>query len=89
MTRVPAQGDDQQEPHARPATAPADQTGLPSRWLVITASERGASHVAVKSPNQDAVATERAGANGVVAAVADGHGHPRHLRSARGSRLAV
>jgi len=58
-------------------------------WLVLTASERGASHVAIKSPNQDAVATERAGTCGVVAAVADGHGHSRHLRSARGSRLAV
>jgi hypothetical protein len=45
--------------------------------------------VAIKSPNQDAVATERAGTCGVVAAVADGHGHSRHLRSARGSRLAV
>jgi hypothetical protein len=64
-------------------------TKTSARWLVVTASERGASHVAVKSPNQDAVQTERAGANGVVAAVADGHGHSRHLRSARGSRLAV
>ena len=35
------------------------------------------------------MATERAGADGVVAAVADGHGHSRHHRSARGSRLAV
>ncbi|HEX6932021.1 MAG TPA: protein phosphatase 2C domain-containing protein [Streptosporangiaceae bacterium] len=58
-------------------------------WLVLTASERGASHVANRAPNQDAVATERAGAHGVVAAVADGHGHSRHLRSARGSKLAV
>jgi serine/threonine protein phosphatase PrpC len=57
--------------------------------VVLTASERGASHVAGKSPNQDAVGTERAGAGGVVAVVADGHGHPRHLRSARGSKLAV
>ncbi len=72
-----------------PAAAPADPPGRTSRWLVLTASERGASHVAVKSPNQDAVATERAGAAGVVAAIADGHGHSRHLRSARGSRLAV
>jgi Protein phosphatase 2C len=56
---------------------------------VLTASERGAAHVAVKTPNQDSVAVERTGTNGVVAAVADGHGHSRHLRSARGSRLAV
>jgi len=72
-----------------PAGGHADPVGRTPEWLVLTGSERGASHVAVKSPNQDAVATERAGANGVVAAVADGHGHPRHLRSARGSRLAV
>jgi hypothetical protein len=56
---------------------------------VLTASERGASHVAAHTPNQDAVAVERAGTAGVVTAVADGHGHSRHLRSARGSRLAV
>jgi len=68
---------------------PAGPAGGSQPWVVLTASERGASHVAVKSPNQDAVATERAGASGVVAAVADGHGHSRHLRSARGSRLAV
>lgn len=72
-----------------PAAAHVDPPGRTPGWIVLTASERGASHVATKSPNQDAVATERAGAAGVVAAVADGHGHPRHLRSARGSRLAV
>jgi Protein phosphatase 2C len=72
-----------------PAAAPVDPPGRAQGWLVLTASERGASHVASKSPNQDAVATERAGAHGVVAAVADGHGHSRHLRSARGSKCAV
>ena len=72
-----------------PSAAPSDPPGRRTGWLVLTASERGASHAAVRSPNQDAVATERAGAEGVVAAVADGHGHPRHLRSARGSKLAV
>ncbi|MGN6793081.1 MAG: protein phosphatase 2C domain-containing protein, partial [Streptosporangiaceae bacterium] len=89
MTTTPARGDDPPEPPAWPAAALADPPGLQSRWLVLTASERGASHVANRSPNQDAVATERAGGWGVVAAVADGHGHPRHLRSARGSKLAV
>ncbi len=74
---------------ATPAGAPADPAGRRSAWLALTASERGASHIAMKSPNQDAVATERAGASGIVTAVADGHGHSRHLRSARGSRLAV
>ena len=72
-----------------PSAAPSDPPGRRIGWLVLTASERGASHVAIKSPNQDAVATERAGAEGMVAAVADGHGHSRHLRSARGSKLAV
>jgi hypothetical protein len=61
----------------------------PAGWLVLTASERGAAHIAVHTPNQDSVAVERAGVNGVVAAVADGHGHSRHLRSGRGSRFAV
>jgi Protein phosphatase 2C len=72
-----------------PSAAPSDPPGRRTGWLVLTASERGASHAAVGSPNQDSVATERAGAEGIVAAVADGHGHPRHLRSARGSKLAV
>ena len=72
-----------------PAAAYVDPPGRTPGWLVLTASERGASHVGANAPNQDAVATERAGAAGVVAAVADGHGHPRHLRSARGSKAAV
>jgi serine/threonine protein phosphatase PrpC len=72
-----------------PAPAPSDPARRQPGWLVLTASERGASHLATMVPNQDAVAAERAGARGVVAAVADGHGHPRHLRSARGSKLAV
>jgi Protein phosphatase 2C len=72
-----------------PAPAPSDPGRRQPGWLVLTASKRGASHLATMVPNQDAVATERAGARGVVAAVADGHGHPRHLRSARGSKLAV
>ncbi len=75
---------------AMPAAAtPADQPDRPAGWVVLTASERGASHVAAVTPNQDSVAVERAGADGVVTAVADGHGHSRHSRSARGSRLAV
>ncbi len=69
-----------------PAGDPPDH---PTGWLVLTASERGAAHVAVKTPNQDSVAVERAGASGVVTAVADGHGHSRHLRSAKGSKFAV
>ncbi len=71
------------------AGKPADPMERPSGWVVLTASQRGAAHVAMETPNQDCVAFERAGSAGVIAAVADGHGHSRHLRSARGSRLAV
>lgn len=72
-----------------PSSGPADLAGHGPEWVVVTASAKGASHAHAGSPNQDAVATERAGASGVVAAVADGHGHSRHLRSERGSRIAV
>jgi hypothetical protein len=71
------------------AGMPADSGDNPAEWVVLTASERGAAHVVMQTPNQDCVAFERAGSDGVVAVVADGHGHSRHLRSARGSRLAV
>jgi hypothetical protein len=68
---------------------PADQPPRRTGWLALTASERGASHAQSKLPNQDSVVTESVGPVGIVAAVADGHGHWRHVRSARGSRLAV
>ncbi len=57
-------------------------------WQVLTASARGASHAAAGTPNQDAVSAVQAG-QAVVVAVADGHGHWRHQRSARGSKFAV
>src|SRR5450432_2105973 len=60
----------------------------PAAWLALTATERGAAHVAAGLPNQDA-AVAYPTACGAVAAVADGHGHRRHFRSDRGSRLAV
>jgi hypothetical protein len=72
-----------------PAAAASAEPDRRPGWIALTASERGASHVAVKTPNQDAVAVEPIGLTGLVAAVADGHGHTRHLRSARGSQLAV
>lgn len=72
-----------------PAGAATADPGPRPTWLVLTASERGASHIANKAPNQDSVAAERAGPQGMVAAVADGHGHSRHLRSASGSKFAV
>jgi hypothetical protein len=60
----------------------------PAAWLALAATERGAAHVATGLPNQDAVAAFPID-GGAVAAVADGHGHRRHFRSDRGSRLAV
>jgi hypothetical protein len=57
-------------------------------WQVITASARGSAHRASGTPNQDAVASQ-AGPGGGVAAIADGHGHIRHFRSADGAALAV
>jgi len=62
--------------------------GHASRWQAVTATERGAAHRAAGLPNQDAVEVRPLG-GGMVAAVADGHGHSRHFRSARGARLAV
>lgn len=61
----------------------------PGSWQVLSATERGAAHRASGVPNQDAVAAFPIGPGGAVAAVADGHGHSRHFRSARGARLAV
>jgi hypothetical protein len=58
-------------------------------WLALTTSQLGAAHQAVGLPNQDAVAARQIRPDALVAAVADGHGHWRHFRSARGSRLAV
>jgi hypothetical protein len=63
-------------------------TGGVATWQVITSSARGAAHRASGLPNQDAVATQD-GPAGVVAAIADGHGHIRHFRSADGAALAV
>ena len=72
----------------------APDSGLPSGgraagWQAVTATERGAAHRAAGLPNQDAVAVHPVPPGGLVAAVADGHGHSRHFRSARGARLAV
>jgi len=67
----------------------ADSTaGEVATWQVITASARGSAHRASGTPNQDAVASQP-GPGGVVAAIADGHGHIRHFRSADGAALAV
>jgi Protein phosphatase 2C len=63
--------------------------GAQDLWLALTASQLGAAHRATGLPNQDAVATRQIRPDVLVAAVADGHGHRRHFRSARGSQLAV
>lgn len=76
-------------PAEQPARPPGSAAAHQAAWIVLTASERGAAHIAASTPNQDSVAVDRAGTGGVVTAVADGHGHSRHLRSARGSSLAV
>jgi hypothetical protein len=57
-------------------------------WQVVTASARGSAHRASGLPNQDAVASQ-AVPGGIIAAIADGHGHVRHFRSADGAALAV
>jgi hypothetical protein len=60
-------------------------------WEPVSASVRGSSHVRDGRPNQDAVATAllTGAVPGIVAAVADGHGGARYVRSGTGSRLAV
>jgi hypothetical protein len=63
--------------------------GAQDLWLALTTSQLGAAHQATGLPNQDAVAARQIRPEVLVAAVADGHGHRRHFRSARGSQLAV
>lgn len=57
-------------------------------WVAEGVSRRGSSHERTGAPNQDAYAVQRVGAS-VVAAVADGHGGRRYVRSQVGSALAV
>ncbi len=72
--------------------APEARTLPMSPWHVATASVRGSAH-GTDGPNQDAVATASIDIAGpdpaCVAAVADGHGGSRYVRSDRGARLAV
>jgi len=78
--------------HGRRAGTTA-AVGNAGRWQAYVASAIGPDHVRAGNPNQDAVAAERFelpdSGSLLVFAVADGHGHARHFRSDRGSRLAV
>ncbi|HTL84227.1 MAG TPA: PP2C family serine/threonine-protein phosphatase [Acidimicrobiia bacterium] len=59
-------------------------------WDVLDASVRGSAHVQRGLPNQDAIATRViADGRGAIAAVSDGHGGERYVRSDVGSQLAV
>jgi len=73
------------------ATPSASTSSTPAgNWHVITGTARGRSHEVRGLPSQDAVAHRPiAAVGGLVVAVADGHGHHRHFRSATGSILAV
>jgi Protein phosphatase 2C len=64
----------------------------PPRWQVLLAAALGAAHETDGRPLQDAltcVGDPSVPGNLMAVAVADGHGHPRHARSARGAALAV
>jgi len=60
-------------------------------WGAATASVRGGSHERDGRPNQDAVRVVQGGGStlGLVAAVCDGHGGERYVRSDVGSRLGA
>lgn len=61
------------------------------RWRVIGQSVRGASHVRMELPNQDAIYWQPESETGppLILAVSDGHGSAKCFRSDAGSRLAV
>lgn len=61
------------------------------RWVAASASVRGASHERNGKPNQDAVRVVAVDGPvaGLVAAVCDGHGGDRYVRSDVGARLGV
>lgn len=60
----------------------------PVTWQAQGASHRGSSHERSGAPNQDAYAVRRLD-KALVAAVADGHGGRRYVRSGTGARIAV
>jgi hypothetical protein len=58
-------------------------------WHAIVGSARGVAHYLRGLPNQDAAACQEGPGGSIIVAIADGHGHSRHFRSAEGSALAV
>lgn len=60
-------------------------------WHAIIGTARGAAHYANGLANQDSAARQVTSGPDAAAivAIADGHGHARHFRSAEGSALAV
>lgn len=59
-------------------------------WEVATGSVRGVAHIQTGLPNQDSVASVVShGRSTAIAAISDGHGGARYVRSDIGSQLAV
>jgi hypothetical protein len=61
---------------------------MTGRWVAASASQIGSVHVRDGTPTQDAHRIWT-GDGGAVIAVADGHGHSAHFRSAVGAELAA
>jgi Protein phosphatase 2C len=61
---------------------------MTARWVAASASQIGSIHIRDGTPTQDAHRTWT-GDGAAVIAVADGHGHSAHFRSAVGAELAA
>ncbi len=60
------------------------------RWCALGESTRGASHIASGLQNQDAISfVSLPKGTGIIAAIADGHGGAKYIRSDVGAKLAV
>jgi hypothetical protein len=77
-------------PTPAPFTAGEPSPHAAPGWRVATGTARGRSHEVRGMPSEDAIACQRiAATGGMIVAVADGHGHERHHRSATGAQFAV
>ncbi len=74
------------KPEISALDAAIDRAG---NWHISAGIARGAAHRAAGLPNQDSMRCITSDCPGIVVAVADGHGHRRHFRSAEGSAFAV